>query len=405
MSSEHIPSSNSADSSKPHSFNKNNMTHQSFLQGFLGTLKSIFTDKGVLLMLVIAPILYGFFYPWPYRSEVVEEIPVGIVDYDRTELSTTIARYSDASPNLKVVNYPNEQAAIEAMYRDDIAGFLIIPRKLEQNVFANKPANVSVLGNNSYFLLNKQVQMGFTKAIGTVSAGVEVKRSVAQGAYMETAKTSTQAVPLRIDPIFNRSEGYGAYVVPAVAILILQQTLLMGTALLIGTWYENKKQNATAIGWLGRIMALALVTFTMACFYYGWVFSIQNYSRGHNMPGTLLFMALYAPTVATLGCVLGMWFRERERSMQILIFSSLPMFFLSGYPWPVSQLPEPLQYIRWFFPSTSGMNASVQLNQMGASLSDVSGYLSHLGAYWLITFILLIWLQQRQIKKSVHKIK
>ena len=121
------------------------------------------------------------------------------------------------------------------------------------------------------------------------------------------------------------------------------------------------------------------------------------------MTGTLLFMALFAPTVATLGCLLGMWFRERERSMQILIFSSLPMFFLSGYPWPVSQLPEPLQYVRWLFPSTSGMNASVQLNQMGASLSHVSGYFYHLAAYWVIAFILLIWVQHRQIKKSMIK--
>jgi ABC-2 type transport system permease protein len=223
---------------------------------------------------------------------------------------------------------------------------------------------------------------------------------VAQGAYMPTAKVSTQAVPLRIDPMFNRTEGYGAYVVPAVAILILQQTLLMGTSLLIGTWYENKKQNASILGWLGRIGALSLITFTVACFYYGWVFNFQNYSRGHNLPGTLLFMAIYAPTVATLGCLLGLWFKERERGMQILIFSSLPMFFLSGYPWPVTQLPEVLQYVRWLFPSTSGMNASVQLNQMGASLSQVSSYLYHLLALWLMCFILLIWVQHRQIKRT-----
>ncbi|WP_296403053.1 ABC transporter permease [Psychrobacter sp.] len=383
---------------------KRNLTHRSFLQGFLGTLGSIFTDKGVILMLIIAPIIYGFFYPWPYSNEVVVEIPVGVVDYDHTKLSDTITRYSDASPNLQVFNYPDEQAAINAMYRADIAGYLIIPRKLEQDVFSNKPTHVSILGNNSYFLINKQVQLGFSKAIGTVSAGVEVKRSVAQGAYMQTAKTSTQAVPLRIDAMFNRSEGYGAYVVPAVAILILQQTLLMSTALLIGTWYENKKQNATVSGWLGRILAISIISFTMGCFYYGWVFSIQNYPRGHNMPGTLLFMALFSPTVATLGCLLGLWFRERERSMQILIFSSMPMFFLSGYPWPVSQLPELLQYVRWLFPTTSGMNASVQLNQMGASLSEVKVYFYHLAAYWVIAFLMLIWVQHRQITKSTLKL-
>lgn len=376
------------------------ISHSSFIEGFLGTLALAFKDKGVLLMLIFAPIIYGFFYPWPYGSEVVQQVPVGVVDYDHSKLSKTITRYSDAHPNIKVTPYLTQTDALNALYDEQIAGYLIIPRDLEKDVYASKPAHVSILGNNSYFLLNKQLQLGFTTAVSTVSAGIEIKRSVAQGAYMPTAKVSTQAVPLRIDPMFNRTEGYGAYVVPAVAILILQQTLLMGTSLLIGTWYENKKQNASILGWLGRIGALSLITFTVACFYYGWVFNFQNYSRGHNLPGTLLFMAIYAPTVATLGCLLGLWFKERERGMQILIFSSLPMFFLSGYPWPVTQLPEVLQYVRWLFPSTSGMNASVQLNQMGASLSQVSSYLYHLLALWLMCFILLIWVQHRQIKRT-----
>lgn len=384
--------------------NKPTISHRTFLQGFLGTLASVFKDKGVLLMLIIAPIIYGFFYPWPYRSEVVTEVPVGIVDNDRSELSQTIARYSNASPNLSVRHYTTQEDAMDAIYRDDIAGYLMIPKNLERDVYTSKPTYVSILGNNSYFLLNKQVQLGFTQAVGTVSAGVEVKRSVAQGAYLPTAKVSTQAVPLRIDPLFNPSEGYGAYVVPAVAILILQQTLMMGTALLIGTWHENKRQHASVFGWLGRILALSSVTFLVACFYYGWVFSFQNYPRGHNMLGTLLFMAVFAPVVSTLGCLFGMWFKERERSMQILIFSSLPMFFVSGYPWPISQLPEPLHYVRWLFPSTSGMNASVLLNQIGAPLSYVSDYLLHLTVLGLITFALLMWVQRRQLKREISSL-
>lgn len=122
------------------------------------------------------------------------------------------------------------------------------------------------------------------------------------------------------------------------------------------------------------------------------------------MSGTLLFYALFALTVSTLGCLLGMWFRERERSMQILIFSSMPIFFLSGYPWPTSQLPEFLQYVRWLFPTTSGMHASVQLNQMGASIAQVSEHFYHLAIYWVIAFILLIAVQHRQINKAETKV-
>ncbi|MFZ3143852.1 ABC transporter permease [Psychrobacter glacincola] len=375
----------------------------SFFGSFLQTIKDVFSDKGVLLLLMIAPIIYGFFYPWPYSTEVVNHVPVGIVDKDNSPLSQTIVRYASASPQLDTKRFLNEQQAIDAMWTDDIAGYMIIPSGLEQQVLSGKAASVSVLGNGGYFLLNKNVQMGFLRAVSTVSAGIEVKKNVAQGAYLATASAKTQAVPLKIIPLYNQTEGYGAYVVPAVSILILQQTLLMSTAMLIGTWYEQRRHRTTIRGWLGRIAALSMFSFVIGCFYYGWAFELHHYPRGQNMLGSLLFLLLFCPTVATLGCLLGLWFRQRERSMQILIFSSLPMFFVSGYPWPANQLPEFLQVIRWLLPTTPGINTSVQLNQMGASIAQVATGFYVLAGLWAFYFILLLlfrWFTSE--RKSVY---
>ncbi len=376
----------------------------SFLGSFLQTIKDIFSDKGVLLLLLIAPIIYGFFYPWPYSTEVVNHVPVGIIDNDNSNLSRTIVRYASASPQLDTQLFLNEQQAKEAMWSDEIAGYMVIPSGLEQQVLSGKAASVSVLGNGGYFLLNKNVQMGFLKAVSTVSAGIEVKKNVAQGAYSATAAANTQAVPLVIIPLYNQTEGYGAYVVPAVSILILQQTLLIATAMLIGTWYEQRRHATSIRGWLGRIAALSMFSFIIGCFYYGWTFELHHYPRGQNMIGSLLFLLLFCPTVATLGCVLGLWFRQRERSMQILIFSSLPMFFVSGYPWPADQLPTVLQIIRWFVPTTPGINTSVQLNQMGASISQVSTGFYALAALWVFYFALLMWVRWHDANKALKTV-
>ncbi len=376
----------------------------SFLGSFLQTIKDVFSDKGVLLLLLIAPIIYGFFYPWPYSTEVVNHIPVGIIDKDNSNLSRTIVRYASASPQLDTQLFLNEQQAKEAMWSDEIAGYMVIPSGLEQQVLSGKAASVSVLGNGGYFLLNKNVQMGFLKAVSTVSAGIEIKKNVAQGAYSATAAANTQAVPLVIVPLYNQTEGYGAYVVPAVSILILQQTLLIATAMLVGTWYERRRHATSIRGWLGRIAALSMFSFIIGCFYYGWTFELHHYPRGQNMLGSLLFLLLFCPTVATLGCVLGLWFRQRERSMQILIFSSLPMFFVSGYPWPADQLPTFLQIIRWFVPTTPGINTSVQLNQMGASISQVSTGFYALLALWAFYFALLIWVRWHDTNKPLKTV-
>lgn len=382
----------------------NSDSSQKFLGSFLQTIKDIFSDKGVLLLLMIAPIIYGFFYPWPYSSEVVNHVPVGIIDKDNSNLSSTIIRYASASPQLETRRFIDEQSAKEAMWANDIAGYMVIPSELEQQVLSGKSASVSVLGNGGYFLLNKNVQMGFLKAVSTVSAGIEVKKSVAQGAYLATAAANTQAVPLKIVPLYNQTEGYGAYVVPAVSILILQQTLLMSTAMLVGTWYEQRRHRASIRGWLGRIAALSTFGFITGCFYYGWAFELHHYPRGQNMLGSLLFLTLFCPTVATLGCVLGLWFRQRERSMQLLIFSSLPMFFVSGYPWPADQLPELLQIIRWLIPTTPAINTSVQLNQMGASVSQVAMGFYALIALWAFYFALLMLVRWQVSTKNKSRI-
>lgn len=361
-----------------------------FWASFLQTFKDVFKDSGVVLMLLIAPVIYGFFYPWPYSSEVVNHVPVGIIDDDNSQLSRTIIRYANASPQLDTQGFINEQQAKEAIWSNDIAGYMIIPSGLERQVLSGKAASVSVLGNGGYFILNKNVQLGFLKAVSTVSAGIEVKKNVAQGAYLATAASNTQAVPLQIIPLYNQTEGYGAYVVPAVAILILQQTLLMATAMLIGTWYEQRRHATSVRGWLGRIIALSMLSFVVGCFYYGWAFELHHYPRGQNILGSLLFLTIFCPTVATLGCVLGLWFRQRERSLQILVFSSLPIFFVSGYPWPANQLPKVLQIIRWLVPTTPGVNMSVQMNQMGASVAQVATGFYALAGLWSFYFILLL---------------
>jgi ABC-2 type transport system permease protein len=377
-------------------------TPQGFWNSFIQTFNDVFSDKGVLLMLIIAPIIYGFFYPWPYSSEVVNHVPVGIIDHDNSNLSRTLVRYASASPYLDTERFINEQAAKEAIWSDQIAGYMVIPAGLEEQVQSGEQAHVSVLGNGGYFILNKNVQLGFSQAVGTVSAGIKVKKSIAKGAYAPTAAQNTQAVPLRIMPLYNQTEGYGAYVVPAVSVIILQQTLLMATAMLIGTWYEQRRHSTSVRGWLGRIGALSSLSFIVGCFYYGWAFELHHYPRGQNMLGTLLFLALFCPTVATLGCVLGLWFRQRERSMQILIFISLPIFFLSGYPWPADQLPQVLQVIRWLVPTTPAINTSVQLNQMGASVSQVAIGFYALAGLWLLYFVLLLFLRKRIPQRKAY---
>ena len=354
-------------------------------QAWVATLHTIVRDKGVVLILGLAPLIYGFFYPWPYGNQVVRRVPVAVVDLDHSNLSRQITRYVQASPRIEVrLITGDEHAAQQALWAGEIEGFAVLPRELKRSVLRGTPAVVTVQANGSYALLNKAVSYGFSEAVGTVSAGVEIAKLEAAGQGALQAQASRSPISTQLVALFNPTEGYGSYVVPAVALLILQQTLLMGVGMLVGLWCETGQNRADASTWLGRLLAFCTVGWANGLLYFGWIYWLQDFPRGGNPGGALVLLACYVPAICTLGALLGVWFGNRERALQVLLFTALPVAFVSGFSWPSESLPPLLHSLRWLAPSTAGIQASLKLNQMGAPLVDVAGLLGLLGLLTLV---------------------
>lgn len=366
---------------------------------WLQALATIGRDKGVLLLLVAAPVLYGFFYPWFYADEVLTRVPVAVVDLDRSSLSRQITRFAEADPRIEVrLVTASEREAKEALWRGEVEGYALIPAHLKRSVVRGEEALVRVEGNGAYALLNKAVQYGFAEAVGSVSAGIEIRKLQAAGQSAQQAAASRNPVQLQMVALFNPTEGYGSFVVPAVALLILQQTLLMGAAMLTGTWVEAGQHRARAHTWLGRLLALCTLGWVSGLFYFGWIFVLHDYPRGGNPLGALALLACYVPAIAALGALIGLWVGNRERALQVLLFTTLPMAFVAGFSWPVEALPEPLQWLRWLLPSTSGVQASLRLNQLGAPLAAALPQLCALVALSAgCTVALLAWTRPRPV--------
>ena len=365
-------------------------------RAWLETLEMLARDSGILLILIGAPLLYGFFYPWPYANQVVTRVPVAVVDLDHSSLSRQVTRFVSASPRVDVRWVTgSEDEAQQALWRGEIEGYAVLPRDLKRNVVRGAAAIVNVQANGAYALLNKAVLYGFAEAIGTVSAGVEIRKLEARGQSEIQAAASRSPINLQMVALFNSTQGYGDYVVPAVALVILQQTMLMGAAMLAGTLAEAGRLRAGAAAWAGRTLALCAIGWLSSLFYFGWVFLLEDFPRGGNPAGALILLLVYVPTVCLAGLALGAWFRNRERALQVLLFTALPIAFLSGFSWPVEAMPELLQWVRWCIPSTAGIQTSLRLNQMGASLCDVAPWLGLLMTLATIASIGL-WVGVRQ---------
>ena len=77
-------------------------------------------------------------------------------------------------------------------------------------------------------------------------------------------------------------------------------------------------------------------------------------------------------SVSFLAQFISTWFTRRETAVVLFIAVSLPLFFMVGVSWPVEAIPDFIRAASRAFPSTSAIDGLVRINQMGATLHDVS---------------------------------
>lgn len=375
----------------------NNQATASFVRLWWVSLLTLLRDKGAVLLLFGAPMLYGFFYPWFYQQQVVQRVPVAVVVQDNSGLARQVLRFAQASPRIDPQLVTGDEAeARDAVLRGTVMGYALIGHDFKRDVLRSDKVVVPVYANGAYPLVSKQVQYGFAEAVGTVSAGVEMKRLQASGQSALQSAASRSPVNVHNVALFNPTEGYGSFVVAAVAILILQQTLLMGGALLVGTWREQGVAQASVTQWLARLLALCVPGWLAGLFYFGWIFIWQDYPHGGNPWGALLLLGCFVPAVAGCASLLGWWLANRERALQVVLFTSIPLAFMGGFTWPVEALPDALQWLRWLSPSTAGIQASLRLNQMGAPLAAAAQPMLWLALMALCSWAAMLWIGSRQ---------
>ena len=61
--------------------------------------KLFYTDAAAVLLLVVAGVLYAFYYPMPYKYQTVSKIPVAVVDMDHSKLSRELVQMAEKYMN------------------------------------------------------------------------------------------------------------------------------------------------------------------------------------------------------------------------------------------------------------------------------------------------------------------
>ncbi len=357
---------------------------------FAAEYRRVLGDRGAFGLIVLAPLVYGVFYPQPYLSQLIRGIPVAVVDDDASDLSRTLIETLNADEATTVAARPTTLAeAHAALARREVFAILSIPAGTEREVLKGNKARLPAYVDSVYFLLYNRTLQGITEAAGTVTADLVSRGARSDGSLYRAALASSSPVEILNQPLFNPTGGYASYVVPAAFVLILQQTLLMGAATLTGVAFERGGPGAhhrrgAAAAVIGQGIAHLLLVLPGAALYLVILPRIYGFSANAGLAELLVMAVPFILAVSFLAQFVGMWFKRRETAVLLFIASSLPIFFVVGVAWPLEAIPEGVRTASRILPSTSAIDGLVRLNQMGATLADVSADWARL---WILAIV------------------
>ena len=339
---------------------------------FVAEWRRVLALRGAFILLVLAPLVYGIYYPQPYLSQILRKIPIVVVDSDQSELSRRIVETLDASGavsvTMRAATLAEGRAALDRGQAFAVVG---IPPGTERDTLKGSIVHIPIYADATYLFIYRTTASGIAVAISTLSAELAAGGARTDGSLVKATLASASPADILLQPIFNPVGGYASYIVPAAFVLILQQILLIGASLLTVVALAQRTGGAFATV-LGRGVAHLTIYLPALALYFIVLPRFYGYSTLGQPLQLFALASVFTLATSFMGQAAGAWFKHPETPTLIFLGTALPQFFLTGFAWPHEAIPEAMQAVGYIFPADFAIDGLVRIDQLGASLWEVA---------------------------------
>jgi ABC-2 type transport system permease protein len=382
---------------------------------FTEELKNIFRDSGVVVIFFAAGLIYPVLYSYIYKNEIYRELPIAIVNDNPSSFSRNFINKIDATPDIKVKYKVENMETAKILYsKGKVNGIIFIPSEFSSNILSGKQTTVSAYCNMSSMMYYRTLYTGFNSVCLEMGQDIQIKNLTESGLTEHQAIVMAKPVLNEPHALYNPKGGFASFLLPAVLVMIIQQTLVLGIGMLAATAREEntfhqlipyqKKYHGTMRIISGKGLAYLVLYSFISIYDLLLIPSLFNLPHYLNLSTIIPFLLPYLLACIFFSMAISVFFWNREMSLLLFLCTSVPLLFLTGFTWPSYQVNGFWKVLSYFFPSTFGVNAFIKMNSMGASLTQVSNEVFAMwiqaGVYFIIAWFVYRW----QIKQSEKKI-
>ena len=348
--------------------------------------------------MVLAPLFCYVFFTSLMASGLPTNLPLGLVDCDRTTTTRQLARNLDAFQQTDIVReYASVSDARRDMQRGQIYGFYYIPEGTTRKAQRQTVPTVSFYTNYSFLIAGSLLYRDMRTMSELVSGAATQAVLYARGATTGQAMAFLQPVVIDSHPIGNPWLNYSVYLSNTLVPGMLMLFVFMVTVYTISM--EIKEQ--TARGWLlaargsmwkaltGKLMPQTLVFWLVGSLCIVYLYGFLHFPCRCGIATMLLVMALFVVASQGMGVIMITTLPTPRLGLSFASLWGVISFSICGMSFPVMGMHPVLQGVSYLFPLRHYFLLYVNCALDGYPLLNAWPFVAGLLAFAILPVLLL----------------
>ena len=347
------------------------------ISAFLLELKEIRSSFYLFSLLTWIPFLSFLLIVSIFHKGVANNLPISVVDYDQSRLSSRLIRQIDANPTLHVQGLSRSvKEASKEISSSRVYATVVIPKQFERDVKLNKNPKVTALVNSQYLLIGKMIDSALSKTILYGSNSVDFITNLNKNGEFFTAKNLASPIGVQITPFFNTYQNYFLFLVSAIIPTLIQILIVLAIIASMSRAFEHKEKQAflkkgVFSGLVGKTMP-----YTLGYFFWGVLFILYMYGyEGWEFQGSfaVTFLALFLTVIAYEGVALSFFVLNFDsvRALSLGALYTAPAFAFLGVTFPVSSMPKFAHFWHNLLPISHYLKIQISQASYGTNIGEI----------------------------------
>jgi len=356
-------------------------------------------------LITVLPIMSFILIISIFFDGVVRDMPIVVVDNDKSSLSKKLLSNINASPTIKIIQTcASTKDALEFVRSTKAYGVVIVPSHFKKNILLQKQPKVTAMLNTQYILIGKILTSALTTTVMQSSAQIEYVKNLSVKKISKVSIDAISPIGLQITPFFNTYQNYFLFLVSALLPAIWQIFIVIATLVSFGSMFKAKvekdffKDKYIEMRIIGKLLPY---TFAYVFLGVGFLFYIYG-TLGWEFQGSfsITIFAIFLTTVAYQGVALLLFVTgfDYTRSLSLGAVYTAPAFAFLGVTFPIFNMNEFALFWRNLLPISHYMEIQISQANYGASPFLEIDKLLIIFAFWVV-FIPVGFMFRKRLKR------